>query len=319
MSEIKETYTNLIKEISRFVVGREKEIKYLVISLLSEGHVLIEGVPGIAKTLLAKIFAQILDLKFKRIQFTPDLLPSDIIGSYVFDIKTQDFIFFQGPIFTNVLLADEINRSPPKTQSALLEAMQERQVTVGGITKILERPFLVIATQNPLELEGTYPLPEAQLDRFMFRILLTYPKPEEEMEVIRKYGKNLELDIDPIISKDDILKFMNKVNEIHVSNDVEKYVVELINNTRNDKRLALGASTRSAVFMIRASKALAAISGRDYVIPDDIKELAFPILNHRLIFSLEYRKFSGEQHFLNVYKDTSDLIEGYIKALKPPR
>src|SRR5579875_1802439 len=179
MSEIKETYTNLIKEISRFVVGREKEIKYLVISLLSEGHVLIEGVPGIAKTLLAKIFAQILDLKFKRIQFTPDLLPSDIIGSYVFDIKTQDFIFFQGPIFTNVLLADEINRSPPKTQSALLEAMQERQVTVGGITKILERPFLVIATQNPLELEGTYPLPEAQLDRFMFRILLTYPKPEE--------------------------------------------------------------------------------------------------------------------------------------------
>jgi len=319
MKEIKEIYEALVKEISRFVVGREKEIKYLFVSLLSEGHVLIEGVPGIAKTLLAKSFAQALNLKFKRIQFTPDLLPSDIIGSYVFDIKSQEFVFFQGPIFTNILLADEINRSPPKTQSALLEAMQEKQVTVGGDTKPLEKPFLVIATQNPLELEGTYPLPEAQLDRFLFRIILSYPKTEEEIEVIRKYGKNLELEIDPIISKDEILNLIKKVEEVHVSIPVEKYVIDLISRTRKDNRLLLGASTRTAVFFIRASKALASIYGRDYVIPDDIKELAFPILNHRLILNLEYRRMSVNRQFQDAYNEIGKIIDDFLRSIKAPK
>jgi MoxR-like ATPase len=319
MEEIKSFYKNLKEEISKYVIGRDKEIKYITIALLSEGHVLLEGVPGIAKTLLAKVFAQILDLKFKRIQFTPDLLPSDIIGSYVFDMKSQEFIFFEGPIFTNILLADEINRAPPKTQSALLEAMQERQITVGGITRQLDKPFLVIATQNPLELEGTYPLPEAQLDRFMFRMLLNYPSFEEEMEVIRKYGKNLEINTNSIIDKNSILRFIKDVEKIHVNQDIEKYVIDIVNRTRSDKRLTLGASTRAAVLLIRASKALAAIEGRDYVIPDDIKELLFPILNHRLILSLEYRSLRNPRQITDLYSDLKTIIDDCMKSIQAPR
>jgi len=319
MEEIKNFYKNLKEEISKYVIGREKEIKYITVALLSEGHVLLEGVPGIAKTLLAKIFAQILDLKFKRIQFTPDLLPADIIGSYVFDMKSQQFVFFEGPIFTNILLADEINRAPPKTQSALLEAMQEKQITVGGITRLLDKPFLVIATQNPLELEGTYPLPEAQLDRFMFRIVINYPNPQEEVEVIRKYGRNLEINVNPIINKGEILRFIEEVEKIHVVQDVEKYVIDVINRTRFDKRLALGASTRAAVLLIRASKALAAINGRDYVIPDDIKELLFPILNHRLVLSVEYRNISSSKQVNELYSDIKGIIEDCMKSVQVPR
>jgi len=319
MEEIKNFYKNLKEEISKYVIGKEKEIKYITVALLSEGHVLLEGVPGIAKTLLAKIFAQILDLKFKRIQFTPDLLPADIIGSYVFDMKSQQFVFFEGPIFTNILLADEINRAPPKTQSALLEAMQEKQITVGGITRLLDKPFLVIATQNPLELEGTYPLPEAQLDRFMFRIVINYPNPQEEVEVIRKYGRNLEINVNPIINKGEILRFIEEVEKIHVVQDVEKYVIDVINRTRFDKRLALGASTRAAVLLIRASKALAAINGRDYVIPDDIKELLFPILNHRLVLSVEYRNISSSKQVNELYSDIKGIIEDCMKSVQVPR
>jgi len=319
MEEIKNFYKNLKEEISKYVIGREKEIKYITVALLSEGHVLLEGVPGIAKTLLAKIFAQILDLKFKRIQFTPDLLPADIIGSYVFDMKSQQFVFFEGPIFTNILLADEINRAPPKTQSALLEAMQEKQITVGGITRLLDKPFLVIATQNPLELEGTYPLPEAQLDRFMFRIVINYPNPQEEVEVIRKYGRNLEINVNPIINKGEILRFIEEVEKIHVVQDVEKYVIDVINRTRFDKRLALGASTRAAVLLLRASKALAAINGRDYVIPDDIKELLFPILNHRLVLSVEYRNISSSKQANELYSDIKGIIEDCMKSVQVPR
>ena len=319
MEEIKNFYKNFKEEISKYVIGREKEIKYITVALLSEGHVLLEGVPGIAKTLLAKIFAQILDLKFKRIQFTPDLLPADIIGSYVFDMKSQQFVFFEGPIFTNILLADEINRAPPKTQSALLEAMQEKQITVGGITRLLDKPFLVIATQNPLELEGTYPLPEAQLDRFMFRIVINYPNPQEEVEVIRKYGRNLEINVNPIINKGEILRFIEEVEKIHVVQDVEKYVIDVINRTRFDKRLALGASTRAAVLLIRASKALAAINGRDYVIPDDIKELLFPILNHRLVLSVEYRNISSSKQVNELYSDIKGIIEDCMKSVQVPR
>lgn len=319
MEEIKNFYKNLKEEISKYVIGREKEIKYITVALLSEGHVLLEGVPGIAKTLLAKIFAQILDLKFKRIQFTPDLLPADIIGSYVFDMKSQQFVFFEGPIFTNILLADEINRAPPKTQSALLEAMQEKQITVGGITRLLDKPFLVIATQNPLELEGTYPLPEAQLDRFMFRIVINYPNPQEEVEVIRKYGRNLEINVNPIINKGEILRFIEEVEKIHVVQDVEKYVIDVINRTRFDKRLALGASTRAAVLLIKASKALAAINGRDYVIPDDIKELLFPILNHRLVLSVEYKNISSSKQVNELYSDIKGIIEDCMKSVQVPR
>ncbi len=319
MSEIKYFYNLILEEVSKFIIGREKEIKYLVIALLSEGHVLLEGVPGIAKTLLAKVFAQTLGLKFKRIQFTPDLLPSDIIGAYIFDMKSQDFIFMEGPIFTNVLLADEINRATPKTQSALLEAMQERQVTVSGVTRSLDRPFLVIATQNPLELEGTYPLPEAQLDRFMMRIILNYPNPEEEMEVLRRYGKNLEVNAKNVTTKDETLRMIKKLDDVHVSKDVEKYVIDIIKKSREDKRLTLGVSTRAAVLLIRACKALAAIYGRDYVIPDDVKELLFPTLNHRMILSLEYRKYAGSKKALDAYLEIGSVIEDYIKSTVPPK
>ncbi len=319
MDEVKSIFEAISQEINKFIIGREKEIKYLTIALLSESHILIEGVPGIAKTLLAKVFSQVLNLRFKRVQFTPDLLPSDIIGGYIFDMKIQDFVFREGPIFTNILLADEINRAPPKTQAALLEAMQERQATVGGITKSLDKPFFVIATQNPLELEGTYPLPEAQLDRFMFRIILDYPDSEQEEEIIRRYGKNLEIDPNLVITREEVLKLIKLVDEVHVSSDVERYVVKLIKQTRTDTRVMLGASTRAAVLLIKACKSLAAIYGRDYVIPDDVKELLFPVLNHRILPSLEYRKRAGTKKVLEAYSEIDSLIKDWITSTAPPR
>lgn len=320
VKEIRDTYIKLRDVVSNYVIGKENELKLLFISLLSRGHVLIEGVPGIAKTLLAKVFSSSLDLKFRRIQFTPDMLPSEIIGSFIFDIKSQSFIFSEGPIFTNVVLADEINRAPPKTQSALLEAMQENQVTVGGVTKKLDDIFFVIATQNPVELEGTYPLPEAQLDRFMFRIVTMYPKENEELEVLKKYSYKVDLDIQPIVSKSDIQKFIKTIeSEIYISEEVNKYILDIIKQTRNDNRLMLGASTRAAVLLAKASKCLAAINGRDYVIPDDVKELAFSILNHRLVQSLNYRRINSSGRITEMYSEIQNLIKDYLEKVIPPR
>ncbi|MFP3190810.1 MAG: MoxR family ATPase [Thermoproteota archaeon] len=323
MSEVKDikyTYNRLKEIVGQFVMGKEEELKLLFIALLSKGHVLIEGVPGIAKTLLAKTFASSLDLKFRRIQFTPDMLPSEIIGSFIFDIKSQSFVFSEGPIFTNVILADEINRAPPKTQSALLEAMQEYQVTVGGLTKKLDEIFFVIATQNPVELEGTYPLPEAQLDRFMFRIVTSYPKDDEELQVLKKYSSKVDFDIIPIVSKNDIIGFIRYIeNNVYINDDVNRYILEIIKQSRYDNRLLLGASTRAALLLAKASKCLAAIKGRDYVTPDDIKELAFSVLNHRLIQSINYRKISNTDRVADMYLEIKELIFEYLKKVKPPR
>mgnify|MGYP000181291159 CR=1 FL=1 len=320
MKEVKELYERLKEEVSKYVIGKEKELKLLTIALLSEGHVLIEGVPGIAKTLLAKTFSLALNLEFKRIQFTPDLLPSDILGSNIFDIRTQEFIFSPGPIFANVILADEINRASPKTQAALLEAMQEKQVTIGGITRKLDRVFLVIATQNPLEFEGTYPLPEAQLDRFMLRIITSYPDPSQELLILKKYGKNINVEVEPIAKKEEIIKLIDKIsNEVYVSEEIERYVIDLVNRTRNDKRLLLGASPRASVMLIKTCKALSAIQGRDYVIPDDVKEMAFHVLNQRLIFSFEFSSLREIRRTYEYYEKINEIINEYLRSIKPPR
>jgi MoxR-like ATPase len=320
MKEAKELYERLKEEVSKYVIGKEKELKLLTLALLSEGHVLIEGVPGIAKTLLAKTFSLALNLEFKRIQFTPDLLPSDIIGSYIFDLRSQEFVFSPGPIFANVILADEINRASPKTQAALLEAMQERQVTVGGVTRKLDKIFLVIATQNPLEFEGTYPLPEAQLDRFMFRIITSYPDPSQELVILKKYGKNIYVEPVPVATKEEIIKLIDRIsNEVYVSEEIEKYVIEIINKTRSDSRLLLGASPRAAVQLIKACKSLSAIQGRDYVTPDDVKELAFHVLNQRLIFSFEFSSLKDTRRTYEYYDKINEIINEYLKSVKPPR
>jgi len=320
MDEVKNFYSKIKEELSKYLFGKEEEIKLLTIALLSEGHVLIEGYPGIAKTLLAKTFALSLGLKFSRIQFTPDLLPTDILGTYIFDLKTQSFVFMEGPIFSNIVLGDEINRASPKTQSALLEAMQERQVTISGVTRILEKPFLVIATQNPIELEGTYPLPEAQLDRFMFRIITSYPDFENERAIVRKYGKSLDIKPNLVANKEEILSLIQKINDnVYVNTDVEKYMIELIYKTRNDKRILLGASPRATVFLYRACKSLAAIKGRNYVIPDDVKEIIFYVLNHRIILSLEYTSSIGINNPLSKYSAIEKIINEYIISTIPPR
>jgi len=320
IAEIKNAFEKLKDSVNKFVIGKDEELKYLFIGLLSKGHILIEGVPGIAKTLLAKVFASSLSLKFKRIQFTPDMLPSEIIGSFIFDVKSQSFVFSEGPIFTNVVLADEINRAPPKTQSALLEAMQEYQVTIGGITKRLDDIFFVIATQNPLELEGTYPLPEAQLDRFMFRIVTKYPKEDEELKVLKLYSSKVEFNIEPVVTKEELVKYMKFIEDsVYLSDEINRYILDIIKQTRNDERLTLGASTRAAVLLAKACKCLAAINGRDYVIPDDVKELAFAILNHRLIQSVDYSRLNSTMKLFNLYSDIENLINDYLKKSMPPR
>lgn len=271
----------LVREIGKVVVGYEDVVELLAVALISKGHVLIVGVPGIAKTTIAKAFAKALGLSFSRIQLTPDLMPADITGSVYFDAKTSEFKFRKGPIFANVVLADEINRAMPKTQSALLEAMQERQVTVEGVTYKLPEPFMVIATMNPVESEGVYRLPEAQLDRFMFKIRLEYLSPEKEMEFLKRKSENdfgeiekVELDVDPKLAR--------------VSGKILEYISRIAIETRVDKRLLLGASPRAMEHLLIASRALATIRKRDYVIPDDVKYLAKFVLPHRLIVKPEY-------------------------------
>jgi len=297
---------NVVEEVSKIVIGRRNEVYLLLTSLISGGHVLIEGVPGVAKTLLAKAFAYTLDLDYKRIQFTPDLLPSDITGTYIFDQRSKDFVFRKGPIFTNILLADEINRASPKTQSALLEAMQEQQVTVEGHTFDLPRPFMVIATLNPIETEGVFPLPEAQLDRFMMKIVLDYPSPKEELEILHRQILIHKWLINKVASREDIFNLQRLFWDIHVSEAVERYIIELVMFTRKHKYVKLGASPRATVHLYLASKAYALLMGRDYVLPDDVKKLAIPILSHRIILTPDalYNGVRGEE----VVKDILNKI-----------
>ena len=272
------------ENIGRVIVGKEREIELILAAMLSGGHILLEDVPGTGKTTLAKALARSLDSDFARVQFTPDLLPADVIGMRVYNQREGTFSFVRGPVFTNILLADEINRATPRTQSALLECMEERQVTEGGVTYPLSAPFLVIATQNPVETQGTFPLPEAQLDRFLIRLSLGYPAREEAAAMLRRFAGDSPLaELSPVASAEDVAEAAQLCRECHVSGDVLDYIVRLCEEARDPDKVLLGPSPRAMLALMRISQALAAIRGRDYVIPDDVKELAAPVLAHRLI------------------------------------
>ena len=275
----------ILAALAQIVVGKDEVLARILAGILANGHILIEDFPGLAKTLIARLFAQSLDLEFKRIQFTPDLLPSDITGSFLYDQREARFEFRRGPVFTNLLLADEINRATPKTQAALLEAMQEAQVTVEGEAFPLDPPFLVIATQNPIELEGTYPLPEAQLDRFLMRVAVGYPADAEQERAIltrRRERREDEARVATIVSRKDLLAMQQALEDVFVGEAVEGYIVDLVRATRTDSRVALGASPRGALALLKLARAQAGLQGRDYVTPDDVKAMAVPALAHRL-------------------------------------
>lgn len=278
-------------EIHKVVVGQDEMINLLLAGLFTGGHVLIEGVPGIAKTLTVNLLARTLSLDFKRIQFTPDLMPADVTGTSVFNMKTSEFEFKPGPIFSNIVLIDEINRSPAKTQAALFEVMEELQVTMDGKTHKMSRPFMVMATQNPIEQEGTYKLPEAQQDRFLFRIKMQYPSIHEEMEIIRRFESDFTQKavgtVNAVMNSEEIEQCKMLVQKVYIKNELIEYVARIIDHTRNTRDLFLGASPRASLAIVKTSKALAAMQGRDFVTPDDIQYAAYPVLNHRVILSPE--------------------------------
>ena len=276
--------------VSRVIVGKDQVVELLLVALFCEGHVLLEDVPGIGKTTLAKTLARSLGCSFQRIQFTPDLLPSDITGVSIFNQKTETFEYRPGPLMAQIVLTDEINRAGPRTQSALLEAMQERQVTVDGVTRPLPRPFLVLATQNPVELEGTFPLPEAQIDRFLMRVSLGYPDREEERQILRRFRLDDPLThLTPVVTAEEILQASEICRQAHVHPVLEDYLIDLVHASRADPAITLGVSPRGSLALYRTSQALAMIQGRDYVIPDDIKRLVHPVLAHRLVLSADAR------------------------------
>jgi MoxR-like ATPase len=279
----------LITELERAVVGKREALELVLLGVLADGHVLIEDFPGLAKTLIARSFAQAASMRFTRVQFTPDLMPGDVTGSSIFDQRTSDFEFRPGPVFTNLLLADEINRAPPKTQAALLEAMQERQVTIEGTTRRLERPFIVLATQNPIEYEGTYPLPEAQLDRFLLRLQVGYPSAADEWTILerRLERREDEIELSPVVDRETLLEMQRAVEDVHVTDRLGRYIVELVGATRSSQRLQVGASPRGALALLKLSRCRAALEGRDFATPDDVKQVAVPALAHRLTLKPE--------------------------------
>jgi MoxR-like ATPase len=282
--ELAERADRVLGEVERAVVGKREALELVLLGLLADGHVLIEDFPGLAKTLIARAFAQVTSIGFTRIQFTPDLMPSDVTGSSIFNQRDSDFEFRPGPIFTNLLLADEINRAPPKTQAALLEAMQERQVTIEGVTRPLARPFVVLATQNPIEYEGTYPLPEAQLDRFLLRLGVGYPERDDEWDVLERRLERAadEIELDPVVGRDELLEMQQAVEQVHVDRSVGLYIVDLVTATRSASGVQVGASPRGSLALLKLSRCRAALDGRDYVIPEDVKAVAVPALAHRL-------------------------------------
>ena len=286
-------FQRLSQSLDQIIVGQSSLVQQLLVALLSSGHVIIEGVPGTGKTLMVKVLAQLMQAEFRRIQLTPDILPSDILGTNIFDLNTRNFTLQKGPIFTEILLADEINRTPPKTQAGLLEAMEEQQVTLDGKTLPLPDLFWVIATQNSLEFEGTYPLPEAQLDRFLFKLVVSYPDATSEKQMLKNAqmgfrAKRLDLErINPLLTVEQVLKARQKVQQMNVDDKILDYILTLVQQTRKHPDLELGASPRSAVAWLQTSKAQAWLAGRDYVTPDDVKSVAFPLLCHRLILKPE--------------------------------
>ena len=275
----------VIEAVEQAIVGKRPLLAMIMAAVLADGHVLLEDYPGLAKTLIARSFAVVLGLEFKRIQFTPDLLPGDITGSYIYDRAQGRFELRKGPIFANIILADEINRASPKTQSALLEAMQEHQVTLEGETLPLPEPFIVIATQNPIEYEGTFPLPEAQLDRFIMKLTVGYPSPEDEQEILRRRRQRQrdEVTLPRVTSAEEVLEMRQAIEAVYVNPDIERYIVTLVAMTRQDRRVAVGASPRGSLALLKLARAQAALEGRDYVIPDDVKQFVRPALVHRLI------------------------------------
>ena len=288
--DVSEIGRQVIAEVELAVVGKRELLEMVLAAALAGGHVLLEDYPGLGKTLIARSFARVLGLEFKRIQFTPDLLPGDITGGYVFDRSKNQFELRQGPIFANIILADEINRASPKTQSALLEAMQEGQVTLEGTSMSLPEPFVVLATQNPIEYEGTFPLPEAQLDRFMLKLSVGYPSVKDEKEILqrRRQRRQEEVDLRTITSADVLLEIRRAIETVHVDEDLEGYIVALVDESRHDKRVAVGASPRASLAFLRMARAHAALQGRDFVLPDDIKHYGLAVLSHRIILQPEH-------------------------------
>ncbi len=314
LKELHESVNAIKGELGKIIVGQENFIELLIVSLFVDGHVLIEGVPGIAKTVTAKLFSKALKTGFSRIQFTPDLMPSDILGTSIFNVKTSDFEFKKGPIFSNLVLIDEINRAPAKTQAALFETMEERQATVDGTTYKLGQPFMVLATQNPVEQEGTYALPEAQLDRFLFKIKVAYPSVEEEVKIIQTHHERKtakpEEQIKPVVLPKQLKEYKEKIHEVLVEEKIIRYIAEIISHTRNHPHLYLGASPRASIAALQVAKAFAAINGRDFVIPEDVKKALPPILNHRIILTPE-REMEG--------MTPEGVIEMIVESVEIPR
>ena len=314
LSGLKSAVDKIKGQLQKVIVGQEDFMELLIVSLLADGHVLIEGVPGVAKTVTAKLLSKTIATEFSRIQFTPDLMPSDVLGTSVLNMKTSEFEFKSGPVFSNLVLIDEINRAPAKTQAALFEVMEEKQVTIDGNEYKMNAPFMVLATQNPIEQEGTYALPEAQLDRFLFKIHVGYPNLEEEIKIIQSYndrkGSAPETTIESVISESELLNYKSKIFDVLVEEKVVKYIAEIITQTRNHPHLYLGASPRASLAVFMASKAFAAIDGRDFVTPDDVKKSVFPVLRHRIILTPE-REMEGM---------TADkVIEMIIQSIEVPR
>lgn len=314
VAQLNEAVSKIKNEIAKVIVGQEQMIDLLIAALLADGHVLIEGVPGVAKTLTAKLLARCIDVPFSRIQFTPDLMPSDVIGTSIFNPQTTAFTFKQGPVFSNIVLIDEINRSPAKTQAALFEVMEERQITYDGITYKMPQPFMVLATQNPVEHEGTYRLPEAQLDRFLFKIEVAYPTPEDEVKILELAHKGVTTHfteaVQPVLNAADIIQYREAVTNIHIEEKVLKYIAELVYETRNNKSIFLGGSPRASVAVLRSSKAIAAINGRDFVTPDDVIKVLHPVLCHRIILTPEREMEGGTP---------ADVIKDITKKIEVPR
>ncbi len=296
LKNLHQAVKNIKTELAKIIVGQEEMIELLIISILANGHSLIEGVPGVAKTVTAKLLAKTMDVDFSRIQFTPDLMPSDILGTSIFNVKTQEFEFKKGPVFSNIILIDEINRAPAKTQAALFEVMAERQITLDGIKNEMKHPFLVFATQNPIEQEGTYALPEAQLDRFLFKIKVPYPNLEEEITILENQHKRKNQNkfdvVKSILDAKQIKEYQNTIKEVIIEDHLLKYIAAIVNNTRTNANLYLGASPRASLSILIASKAKAAIESRDFVTPEDIKKVAPSVLSHRIIVTPE-REMEG--------------------------
>mgnify|MGYP003624336954 FL=1 len=314
LEELRGTVEQIKKELSTIIVGQKDFIELLIISILADGHALIEGVPGIAKTVTAKLFAKTLKTEFSRIQFTPDLMPSDILGTSVFNTKTTEFEFKKGPIFSNIILIDEINRAPAKTQAALFETMEERQATVDGTTYKMGQPFMVLATQNPIEQEGTYALPEAQFDRFLFKIKVDYPSVEEEIVILQNHherkGEKPQDQIKAVLTPKKLIEFKKNIHEVVVEQKILDYIANIITQTRNHPHLYLGASPRASIAALTAAKAFAAISGRDFVIPEDVKKALVPVLNHRVILTPE-REMEG--------MTTENVVSMIMESVEIPR